>query len=67
MLDRRCVAGGSRPGVAIRRDGATEWEASQTRERSRILPYLETDRRYAAYAIGDLEPRLFAQCTWAAS
>ena len=32
--------------------------------KSRILPYLETDRLYAAYAIGDLEPGLFEQCTW---
>jgi ribosomal protein S18 acetylase RimI-like enzyme len=28
------------------------------------LAYLETDRLYAAYAIGDLEPALFAHCEW---
>jgi ribosomal protein S18 acetylase RimI-like enzyme len=29
-----------------------------------ILRFLETDRDYAAYAIGDLEPALFAQSEW---
>ncbi|MGD9144106.1 MAG: GNAT family N-acetyltransferase [Anaerolineae bacterium] len=33
--------------------------------RSEILAYLETDRLYASYAIGDLEPGLFEQCSWA--
>ena len=33
--------------------------------RSRIQAYLETDRLYAAYAIGDLEPGLFEACEWA--
>jgi ribosomal protein S18 acetylase RimI-like enzyme len=41
------------------------WKASLTADRSRIQDYLETDRRYAAFAIGDLEPRLFAQSTFA--
>jgi ribosomal protein S18 acetylase RimI-like enzyme len=31
---------------------------------ARILAYLETDRLYAAYAVGDLEPALFAHCAW---
>jgi GNAT superfamily N-acetyltransferase len=34
-------------------------------DKSEILAYLETDRLYAAYAIGDLEPGMFEQCTWA--
>jgi ribosomal protein S18 acetylase RimI-like enzyme len=29
-----------------------------------ILAFLQQDRLYAAYAIGDLEPNLFAQCQW---
>jgi len=29
-----------------------------------ILSFLQQDRLYAAYAIGDLEPSLFAQCQW---
>jgi ribosomal protein S18 acetylase RimI-like enzyme len=29
-----------------------------------ILAFLQQDRLYAAYAIGDLEPSLFAQCQW---
>jgi ribosomal protein S18 acetylase RimI-like enzyme len=33
-------------------------------DKSRILRYLETDRGYAAYLIGDLEPGMFEQCTW---
>ena len=32
--------------------------------KSEILGFLETDRLYAAYAIGDLEPGLFEQCEW---
>jgi ribosomal protein S18 acetylase RimI-like enzyme len=34
-------------------------------DKERILACLETDRLYAAYAIGDLEPELFAECAWA--
>jgi GNAT superfamily N-acetyltransferase len=33
-------------------------------DRSRIQAYLETDRLYAAYAIGDLEPGFFELCEW---
>jgi ribosomal protein S18 acetylase RimI-like enzyme len=32
--------------------------------KSRILAYLESDRLYAAYAVGDLEPELFVHCKW---
>ena len=32
--------------------------------KSRILAYLETDRLYAAYAVGDLEPELSIHCEW---
>ena len=31
---------------------------------AQILAYLESDRLYAAYAIGDLEPELFVHCEW---
>jgi ribosomal protein S18 acetylase RimI-like enzyme len=34
-------------------------------DRDRIRAFLETDRIYSAYAIGDLEPELFAKCVWA--
>jgi ribosomal protein S18 acetylase RimI-like enzyme len=34
-------------------------------DKAQILAYLETDRLYAAYAIGDLEPGMYEQCTWA--
>ena len=40
------------------------WKTSELTNKARILTYLETDRLYAAYAIGDLEPQLFAQSTW---
>jgi ribosomal protein S18 acetylase RimI-like enzyme len=40
------------------------WTASALTERSQILSLLETDRRYAAYAIGDLEPGMFEDCAW---
>ena len=36
-------------------------------DKGRILRYLETDRTYAAYAIGDLEPSLFQQTRWVAA
>lgn len=34
-------------------------------DKHKILRFLETDLLYAAYAIGDLEPALFAQSEWA--
>ncbi len=37
---------------------------SKLTDKFQILGYLETDRLYAAYAIGDLEPALFAHCEW---
>jgi len=33
-------------------------------DKERILAFLQQDRIYAAYAIGDLEPGLFAHCQW---
>ena len=39
-------------------------KTSKLTDKVQILAYLETDRLYAAYAIGDLEPELFAECTW---
>ncbi|MBC7262545.1 MAG: GNAT family N-acetyltransferase, partial [Chloroflexi bacterium] len=41
------------------------WITRELTDKSEILAYLETDRPYAAYAIGDLETGLFEQCTWA--
>lgn len=32
--------------------------------KDQILAFLQQDRLYAAYAIGDLEPSLFAQSHW---
>jgi ribosomal protein S18 acetylase RimI-like enzyme len=40
------------------------WQTGELTDKAQILAYLETDRLYAAYAIGDLEPELFAQSTW---
>jgi len=40
------------------------WKTSRLTDKAQILAALETDRLYAAYAIGDLEPELFAECTW---
>jgi RimJ/RimL family protein N-acetyltransferase len=40
------------------------WKVKQLTGKDHILSYLETDRLYAAYAIGDLEPELFDQSTW---
>jgi ribosomal protein S18 acetylase RimI-like enzyme len=41
------------------------WQTGELTDKAQILAYLETDRLYAAYAIGDLEPELFAQSRWA--
>ncbi len=41
------------------------WQTGELTDKSQIWAYLETDRLYAAYAIGDLEPGMFEQCSWA--
>jgi GNAT superfamily N-acetyltransferase len=41
------------------------WSTSILTDKAQIRAFLEIDRGYAAYAIGDLEPAFFAQCTWA--
>ena len=40
------------------------WKTRDLTDKAEILAWLETDRLYAAYAIGDLEPEMFAQSTW---
>jgi RimJ/RimL family protein N-acetyltransferase len=40
------------------------WSVGLISDKERLLAFLESDRLYAAYAIGDLEPELYAQCTW---
>ncbi len=40
------------------------WQIRRLHEKQEILEFLERDRLYAAYAIGDLEPGLFEQCQW---
>jgi hypothetical protein len=42
-----------------------EWRTRQTSDRSELQAYLDEDRPYAALAIGDLEPRLFGESTFA--
>lgn len=59
---RRCVANPQKP---IRL--ADMWKTGELADKAEILAYLETDRLYAAYAIGDLDPGMFEQCTWAAA
>jgi ribosomal protein S18 acetylase RimI-like enzyme len=44
---------------------AQMWQASELGDKPQILNYLRTDPLYAAYAIGDLEPGMYEQCTWA--
>jgi GNAT superfamily N-acetyltransferase len=41
------------------------WNSRELTDRSEILAYLETNRLYASYAIGDLEPGMFEQSSWA--
>jgi len=40
------------------------WQVKNLRDSEEILSFLQQDRLYAAYAIGDLEPSLFARCQW---
>ena len=40
-----------------------QWQTRLTADRTELLAYLNEDRPYAALAIGDLEPRLFAMST----
>jgi ribosomal protein S18 acetylase RimI-like enzyme len=41
-----------------------DWQVRELKERDTIRCYLNSDRLYAAYALGDLEPSLYAQCRW---
>lgn len=40
------------------------WQVRVLSDKEEILAFLQQDRTYAAYAIGDLEPSLFAHCQW---
>ena len=40
------------------------WQVKTLSDKKQILAFLQQDRLYAAYAIGDLEPSLFARCQW---
>jgi len=40
------------------------WQVRVLNDKDQILAFLQQDRLYAAYAIGDLEPNLFAQSQW---
>jgi ribosomal protein S18 acetylase RimI-like enzyme len=43
---------------------ARAWRVRELHTPDVIRPYLERDRLYAAYALGDLEPHLFPLCRW---
>ena len=40
------------------------WHVDNLNDPETLLAFLQRDRAYAAYAIGDLEPALFGACTW---
>jgi ribosomal protein S18 acetylase RimI-like enzyme len=40
------------------------WRVRRLTDPAEIITFLERDRWYAAYAIGDLEPGFFEQCHW---
>jgi GNAT superfamily N-acetyltransferase len=44
-----------------------DFSVKRLHSRAEIYSFLEEDRFYAAYAIGDLEPVLFEHCEWYAS
>lgn len=41
-----------------------DWHIRELTRPERIRPYLNKDRVYTAYALGDLEPTLFPRCRW---
>ncbi|MFB0533653.1 MAG: GNAT family N-acetyltransferase [Anaerolineae bacterium] len=43
------------------------WQVRKLDNKEEILAFLQQDRFYAAYAIGDLEPDFFPQCEWFAA
>ena len=43
------------------------WQVRKLDNKDEILAFLQQDRFYAAYAIGDLEPDFFPQCEWFAA
>ena len=43
---------------------ATQLRARAVTDRDEIAAYLRTDRRYAAYALGDLDSASRARCSW---
>jgi GNAT superfamily N-acetyltransferase len=50
----------------MRKDGSYRvWKSRELTDKSDILAYLETDRLYAAYAIGDLDQVMFEETSWA--
>ncbi len=40
------------------------WRVGKLSDKGELLAFLQRDRFYAAYAIGDLEPDFFSQCEW---
>lgn len=42
----------------------TNYQPVRLVNKSQIQKYLEKDRLYAAYAIGDLDPQHFSRCSW---
>jgi ribosomal protein S18 acetylase RimI-like enzyme len=43
----------------------SHWKTTELTDKRRILAFLQLDRRYAAYAIGDLQDVMFEQSAWA--
>jgi len=43
------------------------WQIRKLNDKDEILAFLQQDRFYATYAIGDLEPDFFPQCEWFAA
>ena len=40
------------------------WWTEETRDKARLAAFMHRDRLYAAYALADLEPKLFPHCRW---
>jgi hypothetical protein len=55
---------GNRKDQDSRLNAQVTWRASRLTDPAGIREFLSSDREYAAFALADLEPALFSQCSW---
>jgi ribosomal protein S18 acetylase RimI-like enzyme len=57
----------SKPSLTYLSPMIDTWRVRKLNDKDEILAFLQQDRFYATYAIGDLEPDFFPQCEWFAA